>query len=123
MSITQTVLLFAIFYSSVHNVNYGIFRVNDVHYLHHKHMLTNIGPDICDIIFKSKNSSNKQVENTNHYIPNIIIGTIIVLILKYFYYKDDFYKSWILFLMYCFLGFSSSFAVLSSIYLYFFYKS
>jgi hypothetical protein len=115
-------LLFAIFYSSVHNINYGMFRVNDVHYLHHQFMNSNIGPDICDIIFNSKHPENVNVENTNHYIPNIIIGTIIVLIIKYFYYKDDFWKKWLLYLMRTFLGGSLIFIVLSSIYLYLFYK-
>ena len=115
--------LFAIFYSSVHNINYGMFRVNDVHYLHHQFMNTNIGPDICDVIFNSKNPKNNTVENTNHYIPNIIIGTAIVLLIKHFYNKNDFWKNWIIFGMRCFLGLSLSFSVIFSIYLYFFYHN
>ena len=115
-------LLFPIFYSSVHNINYGFFRVNDVHYLHHQFVQTNIGPDICDIIFNTKNNQNINVENTNHYIPNIIIGTILVLIVKHFYYKSDEWKSRIHTLMYSFLGLSFLFSAISSIYLYFYYK-
>jgi hypothetical protein len=43
----------------------------------------NFGPDVCDVMFGTKHSSEDCVENTNHYIPNIIIITFIVLILKY----------------------------------------
>ena len=114
-------LLFPIFYSSVHNINYGIFRVNDVHYLHHQFMKTNVGPDICDVIFNTKNSKNVNVENTNHYIPNIIIGTILVLIIKQLYYKSEVWKTRLHNLMYSFLGLSFIFSSISSIYLYFYY--
>jgi hypothetical protein len=85
-------LFFTLFYSSVHNINYGYFHVNNVHSLHHKHPLTNIGPDICDVIFGTKNPLNESVENTNHYIPNILIITILILCVKYFYYSNDFFK-------------------------------
>jgi hypothetical protein len=77
-------ILFTLFYSTIHNYNYGQLRVNDVHFLHHKDIYTNIGPDICDIAFNTKNPKNTEVENTNHYIPNIIIITVLVLIIKYF---------------------------------------
>ena len=75
--------LFVLFYSSVHNYNYGQLKINDVHHLHHKNMFTNIGPDICDIAFNTKNPDNKEVENTNHYIPNILLSTIFILFIKY----------------------------------------
>jgi hypothetical protein len=76
-------LLYVLFYSSVHNYNYGQLRINYVHYLHHKNMFTNIGPDICDIAFNTKHPDNKEVENTNHYIPNVILSTIFILFMKY----------------------------------------
>lgn len=79
-----TTILFTLFYSTIHNYNYGQLRVNDVHFLHHKDIYTNIGPDICDIAFNTKNCKNEEVENTNHYIPNIIIITLFILLLKYF---------------------------------------
>jgi hypothetical protein len=72
-----------LFYCSVHNVNYSIFKVNGVHRLHHTEVNLNFGPDICDVMFGTKHSSEDCVENTNHYIPNIVIITCIVLILKY----------------------------------------
>jgi hypothetical protein len=43
----------------------------------------NFGPDVCDVMFGTKHISEDCVENTNHYIPNIIVITGIVLILKY----------------------------------------
>jgi hypothetical protein len=89
----EWILMFsALFYSSVHNINYGCFHVNDVHSLHHKNELTNIGPDLCDIMFGTKNSLNDTVENTNHYIFNIIILTIFMLCLKSFYLNETFKK-------------------------------
>lgn len=76
-------LYFMLFYCSVHNINYSIFRVNGVHRLHHTEVNLNFGPDICDVMFGTKHSSEDCVENTNHYIPNILIITCIVMILKY----------------------------------------
>jgi hypothetical protein len=76
-------LAFVLFYSTVHNYNYGQLRINNVHYLHHVNMFTNIGPDICDVAFGTKNNINKEVENTNHYIPNLILSSIFILFIKY----------------------------------------
>ena len=73
-----TLMFSTIFYSTIHNINYGYFRVNDVHSLHHKFPFTNVGPDLCDIMLNTKNKLNTTVENTNHYIPNIIIITILL---------------------------------------------
>jgi len=77
------IIYFMLFYCSVHNINYSIFKVNGVHRLHHTEVNLNFGPDICDVMFGTKHSSEDCVENTNHYIPNIIIITGIVFILKY----------------------------------------
>jgi hypothetical protein len=98
---------FILFYSSVHNINYSILHINNVHKLHHQFINTNIGPDILDIIFETKNSREKKVENTNHYIPNIIISTFIVLLIKYFWEKDIYKKNMLLFLnIYLILSFT-----------------
>ena len=83
------VLLFTFFYTTIHNINYGQLHVNDVHSEHHNNMFCNIGPDICDIIFSTKSEKNVDVENTTHYIPNVIIGTILVLLLKYACQNED----------------------------------
>ena len=115
------ILLFTLFYSSVHNINYGMFHVNEVHSLHHKFVYTNIGPDICDVMFNTKNPKDISVENTNHYIPNIIIGTIVVLAIQFLYNKNEYNKSWITFLMYTFLFTSLTFIGIFSLYLYLIY--
>jgi hypothetical protein len=115
-----TAISFILFYSTVHNINYGQLRVNDVHFMHHMDIYTNIGPDICDVAFNTKNPKNTEVENTYHYIPNIIIITIVVMLLKYLSKNNDikniFVNSLIGFISSCIL-----FISISSSYLYFNY--
>ena len=41
----------------------------------------NNGPDLCDIMFGTKHPDD-AIENTDHYIPNVIIMTICILFLK-----------------------------------------
>jgi hypothetical protein len=112
-----TGLSYLLFYSSVHNYNYSQLRVNDVHYLHHKNMYTNIGPDICDIAFGTKNPNNKEVENTNHYIPNVIISTIFILFIKYLCINKN-VKDYLLNLFFITMTIIILFLLISSIYLY-----
>jgi hypothetical protein len=81
------VIFFYIFYTTVHNVNYSIFHVNNIHETHHANTLTNLGPDICDIIFDTK--KNDTLENTDHYIYNIICAFVIVIILKKIWNYSD----------------------------------
>ena len=69
-------------YSSVHNYNYSILKVNNVHKLHHKYIKINYGPDLLDVIFETKHPSESKVENTDHYIINIILSTLVVLVIK-----------------------------------------
>jgi hypothetical protein len=76
------ILFSTLFYSSIHNINYGYLRVNNVHRLHHENVMYNNGPDVCDIMFGTKHPDD-AIENTDHYIPNIIIITICILGLKY----------------------------------------
>jgi hypothetical protein len=77
------IIFFYIIYTTVHNINYTIFHVNNVHEYHHKDQKTNMGPDICDIIFNTKHDNENNIENMNHYIPNILFSLLIVLFLKY----------------------------------------
>lgn len=83
------VIFLYIFYTTVHNINYSLFHVNRTHELHHKNIFTNIGPDICDALFQTKNQENSEddgyIEDIGHYGWNIVIGTIIVLLIKYLY--------------------------------------
>jgi hypothetical protein len=78
-----------VFYTTVHNVNYGVFRVNDVHALHHKDVFTNIGPDIFDVAFRTKNAQSAPVENTNHYLPNIVVAAVLTLLSQYLCTKNE----------------------------------
>jgi hypothetical protein len=77
------VIFYYLFYTTIHNINYTIFHVNNVHEIHHREFVKNMGPDICDIIFCTKYKPEEGLENTDHYIPNIIFCTIVVLTLKY----------------------------------------
>jgi len=115
-----TAILFTLFYSTVHNYNYGQLKVNDVHFLHHKEINTNIGPDICDIAFYTKNPKNTEVENTNHYIPNIIIITVLVLFIKYLV-SNGVIKNISINIFYIIMTIFALFISISSIYLYFTY--
>jgi hypothetical protein len=84
--INEWVILFLYFiYTTVHNINYSIFKVNDYHSKHHEDVYTNIGPDIFDYLCYSKNKDTCNHEYMDHYIPNIIGAFIIVWILKYMY--------------------------------------
>ena len=76
------ILFVSLLYSTVHNINYSYFKVNNVHRLHHEHVMTNIGPDLCDIMFGEKHPDNEEVEDTNHYIPNVILITLMIIWLK-----------------------------------------
>jgi len=84
-----TVVLFYLFYTTVHNINYSIFHINTIHEKHHKEVTTNIGPDICDILFDTKHDEN--IENTDHYILNILVAYIIVCRLHSLWSSSDGY--------------------------------
>jgi hypothetical protein len=77
------IIYYLIIYSSIHNINYGYFHVNNFHKLHHENQLTNYGPDFCDIFFGTKNKLEPDTENISHYIPNVIISLFIVLVLQF----------------------------------------
>jgi len=85
--INEWIILFLyLIYTTVHNINYSIFKVNDYHVKHHQDESSNIGPDIFDFLCGSKNKETFQHECIDHYIPNIIIAFIIVLSLKFIYF-------------------------------------
>ena len=74
--------MFSLFYSSIHNINYSILHVNKIHENHHKDWTINYGPDICDVMYGTK-ENYEDLEDTSHYIPNLIICTFIAKILQY----------------------------------------
>lgn len=77
-------LFFALFYSTVHIINYTYLRCNNMHMEHHKNINGNYFPDICDLIFDTKHNP-EDVENTDHWLPNIFGVTIFVLIIQRLY--------------------------------------
>lgn len=98
--INEWITLFLYFiYTTVHNINYGIFKVNKYHFYHHDNASTNIGPDIFDFFCISKNSNTIDHECIDHYIPNIIGAFCIVWILKSIYltkkYNDLYFNIFI----------------------------
>jgi hypothetical protein len=107
-------LFYTLFYSSIHNINYSYVRVNKVHSLHHKHVLTNIGPDILDVLFGTKNKKEKCVEDISHYIPNTIVSCFIIVGLQYLWKKND---KMMMKCMYTFIGVSLIILITFSIYL------
>ena len=82
-----TIVMFYFFYTTIHNINYSIFHVNRIHEMHHQTYVYNIGPDIADIIFGTKLNPDTDLENTDHYIYNIIGSTILVLFFKFIFNK------------------------------------
>jgi len=76
------IFFYYFFYTTVHNINYSVFHVNNVHENHHKLLLLNLGPDICDILFQTKFDLPDGIENTNHYLWNIFFGLVTILVGK-----------------------------------------
>lgn len=83
------ILLYTFMYITIHNINYTILRVNNVHCFHHQNINTNHGPDVCDIVFGTKSKKETKVENTDHHIPNIIIGLIIIYFIQFIHGKSE----------------------------------
>jgi hypothetical protein len=85
--------MFSFFYSSIHNVNYSIYHVNKIHSNHHDNWSVNYGPDILDVIYGTK-ENYEELENTDHYLPNLVISTIGIMSLKFFLnYIGEKYKN------------------------------
>ena len=112
-------IFISFFYTSVHYINYSYFHCNNIHEIHHKNEFLNMGPDICDILFNTKSDKNytdrfltkkeydNNIENTDHYIPNIIISLIIIFLFNKFLINEinyqKFYKIFFYFYLLCFV--------------------
>ena len=113
------IILFGFFfYTSVHSINYSLLHVNRVHEYHHINPLQNVGPDICDILFGTKYNVENEFENTDHYIPNIILSMLLVSICKLIYtfypQKENLmYICWIIMILsILFVGVSSIYIII-----------
>lgn len=74
------IIFWYLFYTTVHTINYTLFHVNNVHEKHHELKTKNMGPDLYDIVFDTKCG---DIENTDHYIPNILVCTMLTVGIKY----------------------------------------
>lgn len=92
-----TVIFTYIFYTVVHNINYGYFKVNDVHKNHHIHMTKNMGPDICDILFNTKYEDTP--EQHDHYIPTILFSYFCVGFLRAIWRSLGYFRSPVIFFL------------------------
>jgi hypothetical protein len=105
-----------LFYTTVHNFNYSILHVNDVHEKHHENLISNIGPDICDILFNTK--MDDSIENTDHYLLNILFSFIIVFLFSNYYIPLESEKKSIIHCIFgVIFGVSSTFILLVTFYL------
>jgi hypothetical protein len=119
---TYLIIFIYFFYTTVHTINYSLFHVNNIHEFHHINKLKNAGPDICDIIFNTKHDVENQLENTDHYIPNIISSVLLIFLLKYifklFNNNEEFFINiffCIMYLLFLFLFISSIFIFIKDI--------
>jgi len=69
----KVLILWALFYASVHNINY-LYVKPLTHQEHHQDALTNYGIDFMDVIFGTKYDWT-HLENHNHASINLIILT------------------------------------------------
>lgn len=76
------IFMFSLFYSSIHNINYSVLHVNKIHENHHKDWTINYGPDICDVLYGTKEDYD-DLEDTSHYVPNLLICTMIIKFMQY----------------------------------------
>jgi hypothetical protein len=89
------IMFSALLYISIHIMNYGFLHINNVHVSHHRDMNTNFSPDFYDVFFGTKHPFETEVENTNHYIPNIIIVFIVVYLFQQVCkHKQGFYENY-----------------------------
>jgi len=110
------IIFFYLFYTTIHNINYSIYHVNRVHEMHHKLRIKNMGPDICDILFNTKYDVENSMENTDHYMPNIVICLILTMMLKSFWERRENKEPYETAMKYLFGG-SVGLLILSTIYL------
>ena len=74
------VLLWALFYTTIHNINYNLMK-NEIHEEHHVNEYTNYGIDLVDILFNTKYDL-ENIESHNHGAINV---SFITLVLFYSY--------------------------------------
>jgi hypothetical protein len=72
------VLLWALAYCTIHNINYDILSPVS-HQMHHKDNSTNYGIDFWDILVGTKYPGD-EIEDINHYAINMVLITAIIVL-------------------------------------------
>ena len=77
----KVVMMYALFYTSIHIINYTLFE-SSIHKKHHieldrNNRICNLGPDFMDKLFSTE--CDNEYENTNKYMLNLIIVFMIIL--------------------------------------------
>jgi hypothetical protein len=76
----SVIILWALLYATVHNINYNIVHPS-THRDHHYKKTTNYGMDFYDIFFNSK-FDIADIEDQNHGAINLVVLTVIILYLN-----------------------------------------
>jgi len=82
------ILFLFLLYTTVHNINYSILKVNNYHTKHHEMLNSNLGPDFFDLLFNTKNIETLNNELIDHFVPNIIGCFLLIIILKSLYKQN-----------------------------------
>lgn len=85
----NVVILWGLFYATVHNINYYFIKPI-THMQHHIKKTTNYGIDLTDILFNTKYDW-KNIENYNHSAINIILISGVIIFFN-IYIKDAIYE-------------------------------
>jgi len=80
---TWIILIYAFSYATIHNINFQFLKPK-THQLHHKNKHCNFGYDLYDIIFNTKKG---EIENTNHYLINFVLLTILFFGIRYLFIR------------------------------------
>ena len=76
----SVIVLWALLYATLHNINYNIIHPT-THRDHHLKKTTNYGIDLYDIFFNSK-FDIKDIEEHNHGALNLVLLTILIVYLS-----------------------------------------
>jgi hypothetical protein len=79
------VLIWAIYYTSVHMYTYHTYNVQ-THKIHHSNQYYNFGPDLADILYDTKYEGD-EFEDLNITMPNIVIIFLITFLILFNFKK------------------------------------
>jgi len=86
------VLLWALFYTTIHNINYNLMK-NEIHEEHHVNEYTNYGIDLVDILFNTKYDL-ENIESHNHGAINVSFITFVLFYLYKWVNREEILSKW-----------------------------